>query len=57
MKLSEHIERYHNGSMVEFAKSIGKHRAQVWRWLKMGCIYVDGDVYENKSKTKPREIK
>jgi len=50
MKLRECIDRYHRGNITAFAKSIDKHRQQVQRWLAMDCIWIDGNVYENKSK-------
>ena len=50
MKVKEHIDRYFSGNITHFAESIGKHRQQVQRWIKMDCIVIDGDVYENKSK-------
>jgi hypothetical protein len=49
MRLTEHIETYHSGNISAFALSIGKHRQQVQKWLKMDCIWHNGNVWQNKS--------
>jgi len=49
------LERYikeNYGSKRAFAKSINKSRTQVSRYLKMGCIWLDGSVWQRKTKLK-----
>ena len=48
MKLRKHIDENHNGNVRAFARTISKHRNQVDQWLKMGCIWLDGDVWQPK---------
>jgi len=56
MDLEQHIKENHNGSKRAFAKSINKSRTQVSRYLKMGCIWIDGSVWQRKTKMN-KEIK
>jgi hypothetical protein len=50
MDLEQHIKENHNGSKRAFAKSINKTRTQVYRYIKMGCKWIDGDVWQRKTK-------
>lgn len=49
MDLEQHIKENHNGSKRAFAKSINKTRTQVYRYIKMGCKWIDGDVWQRKT--------
>ncbi len=57
MDLEQHIKDVHGGSKREFAKSINKTRTQVYRYIKMGCFWYDGDVCQRKTNlNKPVQI-
>ena len=45
MKLSEYIQAHHNGNISAYAKTLGVRYDQVGRWLKRGCMVIDGKVY------------
>ena len=45
MKLSEYIQTHHNGNISAYAKTLGVRHDQVGRWLKRGCMVIDGDIY------------
>ena len=49
MDLEQHIKENHNGSKRAFAKSINKSRTQVYRYIKDGCFWHDGDVCHRKT--------
>lgn len=55
MKLSEYIEKYHNGNISAFAKSQGVMPNQAQRWLKRDCEVRNGEVWckTTKQKSKP----
>jgi len=50
MDLEQHIKENHNGSKRAFAKFLGTSRTQVYRYIKMGCFWYDGDVCQRKTK-------
>ena len=50
MDLEQHIKEVHGGSKRAFAKAINKTRTQVYRYIKMGCFWYDGDVCQRKTK-------
>ncbi len=52
MKLSEYIERYHNGNKSEFARVEGIDRTQVNRYIKLKCIWYDGSPWQRKIRKK-----
>ena len=45
MKLNEYIKNHHNANQASFAKSQHVTPQQVTKWLKMGCVVVDGVLY------------
>ena len=45
MKLQKHITENHGGNVSEFAATKGVRYDQVSRWIKRGCIFLDGEVY------------
>lgn len=46
MTLRDHINQNHNGNLTDFGRTQGVNYQQVQRWLKYGCIMVDGVVYK-----------
>ena len=52
MKLIDHINKSHNGRKDKFAAFMGVSPQQVSRWLKYECIWHDGAVWKQQSKTK-----
>lgn len=49
MKLIEHIELDHSGSLTIFASTVGVSYQQVQRWIKLDCIWHEGRVYAPKT--------
>jgi hypothetical protein len=49
MDLEDYIKENHNGSKRAFAKFLGTSRTQVYRYIKMGCFWYDGDVCQRKT--------
>lgn len=45
MKLKHYIDQQYEGNISAFARTQGVRYDQVTRWLKMGCIMIDGKVY------------
>jgi len=50
MTLKQHIETHYKGNAAAFARDIGQSHTQVTRWLKYGCIWLDGQVWKQQSK-------
>jgi hypothetical protein len=50
MDLKKHINKNHGGNASAFAKSAGTTYQQVQRWIKLDCIWHDGDVWQRKTK-------
>jgi hypothetical protein len=50
MALTEYIKEHHKGDRTAFAKSQGVGLTQVNRWLKMGAVMIDGEVWRKVSK-------
>ena len=45
MKLTDHIKEQHSNNISAFARTQGVRRDQVSRWIKRGCLVIDGKVY------------
>ena len=47
MKLSEYIDTHpcFNGNISAYARTQGVRYDQVARWIKRGCMVIDGRVY------------
>ena len=45
MNIKNYINENFKGNISEYARSIGKKRQQVDKWLKRDCKVIDGQVY------------
>lgn len=52
--IPDRIDTHHNGDRTAFAKSQGVGLTQVRRWLEMGCVVIDGEVWRRVAKNKLR---
>ena len=43
--LRAHIDEHHGGCQRTFAAAVGVKPQQVTKWLRMGCVVVDGVLY------------
>ena len=50
MTLRNHIDTNHKGVIADFSRAHGVSHSQVCRWLKYGCIWIDGQVWKQQSK-------
>ena len=46
MTLQQHIDQNHGGNKTAYARHMGTSYTQVKRWLEMGVIFVDGQLYK-----------
>lgn len=56
MKLKEYIKEYHDGNMAAYARELSISPTQVKRWLDLGCIIIDGEIWRKVSKQEKRDI-
>lgn len=49
MTLKQHIETNYNSNTAAFARDVGTSHTQATRWLQMGCLWIDGQVWKQQS--------
>jgi len=51
--LRAHIDEHHGGCQRTFAAAVGVKPQQVTKWLRMGCVVVDGILYSARRDITP----
>lgn len=52
MTLQQHIETKYSGNVSAFARDVNICHIQVRRWLKYGCLWIDGQAWKQQSNIK-----
>ena len=50
MKLTDYIKEHHSGNMAAYARELSVSPVQVKRWLDLGCMVIDGEIWRKVSK-------
>lgn len=50
--LIDYINAKYNGNTAAFARDVGTSHTQATRWLQMGCLWIDGQVWKRQSQFK-----
>lgn len=50
MNIKQYIKAQHNGNSSAYARELGVSPVQVKRWLDLGCMVIDGEIWRKVSK-------
>lgn len=55
MNIKQYIKAHHNGNSSAYARKLGVSPVQVKRWLDLGCMVIDGEIWRKVSKQVKKE--